>query len=430
MQFDLSLSQEQIQTLSAAQIQSLQLLAMDNFELRQMMQAEYLENPLLEYERRSSFSPIGKGYVGEDEKRRELSDKEQSLQSFITGQLNIKKYSKKEWAVIKFLIANLDEQGFFGAEPGEMAVMNGVAEETVLRLLEDLRQLEPRGLFAKDVRQCLLTQLPDGEMLARQLVEHYLEELSRGEVSALARKLGVSSSQVRRAMETISRLNPRPLNGLDTSSTHYVIPDLLLTPDPVTGKLEASLNDDWSADYRLSDYYLSMIRSVQDPQLQEYFKQKHQRARMLIEGIEQRRKTLLAIGNFLGREQEQFLLGKGKKVSLTMTGAAAALELSVSTISRAVKGKYVQHPAGCTALKDLFVTPVAKAAPSELSRDAIKGAIKVLVEGEDKHNPYSDAELVEKLGEQEIFISRRTVAKYRESLGIPGCFDRRRYDED
>lgn len=157
MQFDLSLSQEQIQTLSAAQIQSLQLLAMDNFELRQMMQAEYLENPLLEYERRSSFSPIGKGYVGEDEKRRELSDKEQSLQSFITGQLNIKKYSKKEWAVIKFLIANLDEQGFFGAEPGEMAVMNGVAEETVLRLLEDLRQLEPRGLFAKDVRQCLLT---------------------------------------------------------------------------------------------------------------------------------------------------------------------------------------------------------------------------------------------------------------------------------
>lgn len=432
MQFNLSLSQEQKQILSAAQIQSLQLLAMDNFELRQMMQAEYLENPLLEYECRPSLPSIRKGYVGDSGKCRELPAKEWSLQTLITGQLDMKKYSPKEWRTIKFLIDNLDDQGFFCADPEEMASMTGVSKQTILALLQELKQVRPRGIFAKDVRECLLMQLEDQgkpDPLQQRLVEEYLEILSRGEVNTLAKKLSVSSADIRRALDKISHLNPRPLNGLDTGNTDYIIPDLLLRQDPVTGKLEASLNDEWVADYRLSDFYIRMIHTTEDSQLQEYFKKKYQRAKLLIEGIEQRRQTLLTIGNYLGRVQEGFLLGKRKKVPVTMTEAAAQLQLAVSTVSRAVKGKYVQYPAGCAALKDLFETPVNTSAPVAVaySRDAIREELKKLIDGEDKAAPLSDAALVEKLGQINILISRRTVAKYRESMKIPGCYDRRNY---
>lgn len=432
MRFDLSLSQEQKQILSAAQIQFLQLLAMDNFELRQTMQAEYLENPLLEYECRSYLPSIRKGYVGDGGKCKELPAKEWPLQTLITEQLDMKKYSPKEWMAIKFLIDNLDDQGFFCADPGEMASMTGISKQTVLALLQELKRVSPRGIFTKDVRECLLMQLEDQgkpDPLMQRLVKEYWDVLSRGEVSTLAKELSVSSADIRRALDKISRLNPRPLNGLDTGSADYIIPDLLLQPNPESGKLEASLNDDWVADYRLSDVYIRMIHTTEDSQLQEYFKKKYHRAKLLIEGIEQRRQTLLAIGNYLGCVQEGFLLGKGEKVPVTMTEVAAQLQLSVSTVSRAVKGKYVQYPAGCEALKDLFATPVNTSAPVavDYSRDAIRKELKKLIDGEDKTAPLSDAALVEKLSQMDILISRRTVAKYRESMKIPGCYDRKKY---
>lgn len=430
MQFEFSLSQEQTQSLSAAQIQSLQLLAMDNFELRQRMETEYLENPLLEYERNASFSQIRKGYVNDEQKHWELSDKEKSLPELIMGQLNFHDYSKKEWNLIKFLVENLDDQGFFQTDIQKLAAASGVKPELILRLLSDLKQLEPRGIFSSDIRECLLLQLKDWQIsdpLVYELVEEHLESLSRGEINALARKLSVPAERIRKALAVISRLNPRPLNGLDTGSTAYVVPDILLKLDPVSGKLEAFLNDDWLADYHLSDYYIRMIHTTEDAQLREYFKQKYQRAKLLIDGIEQRRATLLAIGNYLGRTQRQYLLGKGEKITVTMTEAAVELELAVSTVSRAVKGKYVQHPAGCTAMKDLFVTPVRKEAPATASRDVIKETLRKWIEQENKDRPFSDADLAEKFRERQISISRRTVAKYRESLGIPGCFDRKKY---
>ena len=430
MRFDFSLSQEQIQTLNALQIQSLQLLAMDNFELRQMMQKEYLENPILEYHQQSSQSTIQKGFVDDDRGNWEISAEERSLEDAITGQLNAKLYSKKEWSLIKFMIGDLDEHGFFQADLTKLAAMSGLELSVVQRLLDDLKKLEPCGIFAADVRECLLLQLQrreDADPLATTLVQEHLQALSRGEIGAIAKKLAVSPARIREALEVIAELNPRPLNGFDTGTTDYVVPDMLLKLNPETGNLETSLNDDWMADYSLSDYYIRMIRTAEDPKLREYFKKKYQRAKSLLDGIEQRRSTLLALGNFLAQVQREFLLGKGHKKALTMTEVAAHLELSVSTISRAVKGKYVQYPAGCAPLKELFAAPVSKYAPETPSRDAIKEALRLLIAQENKHAPYSDALLAEKLQEQQITISRRTVAKYRESLGIPGCFNRKQY---
>lgn len=430
MEFGLSLSQEQKQILSATQIQSLQLLAMDNFELHQMVEAEYLENPLLEYRQHSFPAPIQKGYVQDDENRNELPAKENVLFALVSSQLNPKKYEKKDWAVIRFLVDSLDDRGFLPAEPQQIASMTGVNEKTIRRLLSDLRQLEPRGIFARDLRECLLLQLEDTEnpdWLVRTLIESHLDDLSRGEIHALSKQLSVPCTRIRKAVEEIACLNPCPLNGLDTSATHYIVPDILLELNPDSGELEAALTDDWIPDYHLSDYYLQMLRATEDPELSEYFKGKYQRAKMLVDGIAQRRQTMLAIGNFLGHRQRDFLLGRGPRATVTMTDAAAELGFSISTISRAVKGKYIQHPNGCTALKELFDTPVSRGAPENLSRDAIKIRLKTLIRQEDPANPLSDAALADALLQQGIALSRRTVAKYRESLGIPGCFDRRRY---
>lgn len=431
MKVGLSLSQEQKQKISATQIQSLKLLAMDNFELRQMMETEYLENPLLEYERRHTSVPIENGYVAQEDKRQEIPTQEQSLQKFITSQLNMKKYSRKEWAVIKFLIDNLDDSGFFTAGETDMAKLNGVSEETIHRLLADLKKTEPCGIFARDLKECLLMQLyaqgmPDP--LVKVLITDHLEALAQGDIRSVSKALSLPSSQIRKALSEIIKLNPRPLNGLDTSKTDYVIPDILLHYDPQSQKFQATLNDDWYADYHLSDYYLQMVRQTEDPLLREYFEQKYLRAKFLIEGIEQRRETLLSIGNYVASVQTGFLLGKEQKVPVTMTEAAAELDLAVSTVSRAVKGKYVQYPSGCILFKSLFETPAVKHRdmPSR-GRDEIKTELKKLIDAEDKANPLSDTMLVEQLCAMGIPISRRTVAKYRESLGIKGCFDRRQF---
>ena len=429
MNIGLSLSQEQKQKISATQIQSLKLLAMDNFELRQMMESEYLENPLLEYERRTCAAPIQNGYVSQEQWRQEIPTQEQTLEQFILNQLNMHKYSRKEWSVVKFLVGNLDGNGFLTAEASDMAKLTGMSEEQIHRLLVDLKKLEPCGIFARDLRECLLLQLyaqgiPDP--LVKVLVSDHLEALGRGDIRGVAKALALPPAQIRKALSQISQLNPRPLNGLDTTRTDYVIPDILLHWDPESQTFQASLNDDWFADYSISDYYLQMVQKTEDPQLREYFEKKYFRAKMLIEGIEQRRATLLALGNYIGDKQAGFLLGRETRAGITMTEAAAALDMAISTVSRAVKGKYVQYPKGCVPFKSLFETPVMlqQELPAR-GREEIKEILKDIIENEDKSDPLSDSDLVERLEEMGIPISRRTVAKYRDALGIKGRFDRR-----
>lgn len=431
MNIEMSLSQEQKQKLSATQIQSLQLLAMDNFELRQMMEKEHLENPLLEYERHHSTPSIQNGYVTDGIQQKEMPSQEQSLQRFILSQLNMRKYSRKEWNILKYLIDNLDDNGFFTADEQDMADLNRVSVDTIHTLLMDLKKLEPCGIFARDLKECLLLQLyaqgiPDP--LVKVLITNHLDALGRGDIRSVSRALSLPAAQIRKALSQIASLNPRPLNGLDTSETRYIIPDILLRYDPDNRRFQTALNDDWYADYHISDYYLRMVHQTEDPELRNYFEKKYLRAKYLIEGIEQRRQTLLALGDYVASVQSEFLLGRGTRVPLTMTEAAARLNIAVSTVSRAVKGKYVQYPGGCIPFKSLFETPVGqnRNVPAQ-SRDEIKAELKRLIDDEDKREPLSDTALADRLCECGIAVSRRTVAKYRDSMGIKGCFERKTY---
>lgn len=432
MNMEMSLTAGQSQTISQSQIQWLNLLALDNLELKQMMEKEYLENPLLEHVENGRVMPAeDPGHIQKRETEKELTAHETGhlLEESIISQLPIGKYSHEEWNVIRYLIGNLEDSGFYQGSATEAAKANRVSENVAEKILEDLKKLEPYGIFAKDLQECLLIQLDaqgDTDELKRMLIAEHLEELAQGKISAVSRKLHVSTVRIRKCLSEISRLNPRPLNGFNLAATSYIVPDVVLVLDEERKSFQAKISDNWSADYRISDYYYTLMNKAKDEELVAYFEKKYRHARFLIEGIEQRRATILSIADYIGRIQFDFLMGKEGKRPVTMTETANELGIAVSTVSRAVKGKYIQYPAGSIFFKDLFETGISRSEDALIrTREDVKEQIKRLIENEDKKNPLSDIELVQELEKQQINISRRTVAKYRDSMGIKGCFDRK-----
>ncbi len=191
------------------------------------------------------------------------------------------------------------------------------------------------------------------------------------------------------------------------------------------GKWNIEINDNWCGDYQLNDYYLQMMAEVKEQELFEYFKKKLERAKFLIHAVEQRRKTIILITNAILEEQDEFFRYSGKLKPCTMTQMSEKLSVSTSTISRAVKDKYLQFPAGCILMKNLFSASVPVSGGSLINSDGVKELIRELVNEENKEKPYSDSKLAELLSEKGCRLSRRVIAKYREEMGISGSFERK-----
>ena len=195
------------------------------------------------------------------------------------------------------------------------------------------------------------------------------------------------------------------------------------------GEWDITLNDKWMGSYRLDQHYIRMMRSSNDEELNTYFKHHLERARFLLRCVEQRRSTILKITQEMIRRQEPYFLKKAALSPVTMQEIAEALQIHPSTVSRAVRGKYLQHQYGTILMKDLFATGICEHQATEgISTETIHNCIKTLIAGEEKSKPLSDLALVRLLEQQGIKISRRTVAKYRGEIGIPNS-DQRRYLE-
>lgn len=440
------LTYEQKQLLSQTQIQSLKLLSMCNTELDSFLNNEYLENPLLDH-REGDGAPgateefgawhqqnqsFNEGYGDSDKnesRRREFVPVEdgRALNAYLKDQLDAGRYSEKEWKVIDFLIMNLEDDGLYPTSVEESAKASGAPAGTVKKCLEDLRQLEPIGIFAENLSECLLRQLDvlgvEDENL-KEIIRSHLEDASLGRISSITRHLKISSVQARKYIAFIGTLNPRPLSGFSSGNNSYVIPDILF--EKKDDSWEISLNDNWMGDYHLNDYYLKMIAESQDEQLQTYFKKKLERARFILSSIEQRRKTILSVSWAILDWQSAFFKENKELMPMTMTGLAEKLGISASTVSRAVSGKYVQYPGGTILMKDLFQSSAAeKGEEGAVTAGQVKKLLKDLIGAEDKKKPYSDQTLADLIRERGISISRRAVAKYREEMGIAGSFQRK-----
>ena len=433
------------QKISLNQLRSLEMLAMDGSELNELLKSEYLENPLLDCSElhhperrydtrdRSYGKPVtyetGLKDIFDDELNRDIPEKKsRQLREFILEQLPLDALDDRQVELFRYLTDCLEDTGYFTMSVKEAAKLACVSEEEVRKALSFLRELEPYGIFAEDLRSCLLMQLKKSRRdkgLLWDITDRYLQEVAEGNIGKISRGLKVSTAEVRKAIEELVKLEPKPAAGFGANDTSYIIPDIIFSRE--NGQWTIELNDKWTEDYSLNDYYVSILRDTEDPELRAYFEKKLERARLIIANIKQRRKTLLAVSGEILEGQKAFFESSGPLRPLSMQDVAERLNISTSTVSRAVKGKYIEHPAGITEARSLFVGSAAPAGDSETSVTAeqVKKMIAELVEKEDKKKPLSDQRLSELINETGIAISRRTVAKYREESGIKKSFERK-----
>ena len=302
--------QNQQQVLSVDQRQSLQILAYTNQELDAFLTEEYMQNPLLDckrdrqseiidsldshYESASSYRDHYIRYEDEDSDRRgDIRAREpSSLRQQLKNQLSIRDYSDEEWKLIDYLIDCLDDKGFFTCSVSEIASACGCSEQIVDKCLRDLKSLEPAGIFSKDISECLLRQLEarnETDQVLIRIISDFIPDLLQGNLSSITRSLGITTAKCRSCIQKIGELNPRPIMNTESGQTEYIVPDILIEREH--GRWKVTLNDAWMGEYTYNGYYIHMMRTASDPELKDYFKNKLERARLIITSIERRRKS-------------------------------------------------------------------------------------------------------------------------------------------
>lgn len=420
MGVDLSISLKQTIQISQQQLQSLEILAMDNLELSEMMTREFLENPLFERKEGSFVIEKPGNYL-------ERLEEEVTAEDIIMSQINRSNYSDTEIGVMKYLIAGLDEDGYYST-PLDLVVGNlSVNKQLVEKCLTQLKKVEPAGIFAKDLKECLLLQLERNNHVDKNLtliIQQFLTEVGDGKVSTISRECELTTAQVRMYMAQIEQLNPRPLAGISEFTPAYIVPDMIVEFEE--NEFTIRLNDEWVEDYGLSDYYLRMMRETKDKELQNYFQEHYDRAKLILKNIQSRRETIISITSYIVNNQKKYFLNKGKLETMKMSDVSRKLNIHVSTVSRAVKGKYLQYPGGVVALRDLFCThSVIQSTNGEINSIYIKEKLAKMIKNEDRKKPLSDSNMVKIFQQEGITLSRRVIAKYREEMGIKGSFDRK-----
>jgi RNA polymerase sigma-54 factor len=427
-----SLIQEQKQILSQQQIESLEILSMDMQELSEFLSKEQDENPALNYVR--SAPPPKHVVWGDLDARDETEDipalSEETTQDMLLSQINPRSYTPDEMEAFGLIAGTVDERGFLTVTMEELSEISRIPLTLLDECLETMRNLDPPGVCSLTLEDCLLRQLSrmgnDDEVLLA-IVKRHLRDIANGKINLIAQVLGTTTARVRQCVQMIRTLNPNPLNGLFGEAAQYAIPDVILHFE--NGLWEIEINHDWIGRLEICDYYAELARKTMDADLKNYLSNKLERIRFLNNSIEKRRDTLLRIGQRVASSQSDFFLRRGAMAALTMTRLADDLELHISTVSRAINGKYMQTPRGVFKIRALFQQGLATCniwkGNTQTSQEDVKERIQKFILAEDKKKPYSDNNLFVLLKKQGIDISRRTVTKYRLELGVMSTYDRR-----
>jgi len=331
---------------------------------------------------------------------------------------------------IEYLVGSLDNSGFLTTSLSDLALISGLNLTEMQESHDILKSFDPPGIGCFDLQDCLVTQLElngRSNSWAHEIVEKHFKLLTRRRIPDIARKMGLSVDDVQEAIEEISSLDPAPGRRFSEDSNRAVLPDIVVEKDD--GKWKVSLNDDYIPRLRISNTYKQMIaKGKLSKQERDYIQEKIRSGKFLINSIEQRQQTIEKIANEIVRIQEGFLEeGVSKLRPCTMTQVAETVGVHETTVSRAIANKYIQTPHGVFEMK-FFFTPGYKNADGEsISNTSVKDMIQHLVQDENPAKPLSDQEIVARLKEKDIKIARRTVAKYREELGILPSNLRRHY---
>ena len=336
--------------------------------------------------------------------------------------------TKVEQAALE-LVQHLDERGYFADAPADIAEQNGWNALLLQKALRAVQDLDPAGVGAEDLRESLMLQLRrEGEesTLAMQLLREHWQELVQHRYADTARALGESELAVAGAARRIAQLNPDPGSAFERTDNSVIEPDVLVTRSE--NDLEVTLTGANVPRLTLSAEYREMMAEQADkPEVRRYLSRCFSEGREFIKAIEQRQSTILQVAQQLVLHQQSFFLQHAALVPLRMEQLAEATGLHVSTISRAVNGKYLKCDRGVFELRHFFTTALPAGQDSAVSPEAVQTRIRELIDEEDPAHPLSDAKIEQLLADEGISIARRTVAKYRDALRIlPASLRKRR----
>ncbi len=472
----LSLQQRLLQKLSPQQIQVIKLLEIPTIQLEQRIKSELEENPILELienddsnesyddtESAESDSPQNdefslEDYLNEedipnyrlnannyskDDKQVEMPySSDLSFHDSLIEQLGLTNLKEDEVKIAEYIIGNIDEDGYLRRDllsiSDDLAFhMNmDVKLEDLERYLDIIQDFDPSGVGARDLQECLLLQIlrkkgKDSTCLAAKIIQNNFEEFTKKHYDKIQRKYEITDEELKDAIDEILKLNPKPGSSYSnpmTKSNQVIVPDFLL--DNVDGELILTLNQRNVPELQLSSTYLDLMKSYSSnkggatkdqKEAIMFMKQKLDSAKWFIDAIRQRHQTLyLTMSEIIKFQKEYFMEGDETKLKpMILKDIADLTGLDISTISRVSNSKYIQTHFGIYPLKYFFSEGLQTDTGEEVSTREIKKILKECVDNEDKKSPVTDEKLALILKEKSYIVARRTVAKYREQLGIP-----------
>jgi len=360
-----------------------------------------------------------------------MAARPQSLEDYLHDQLGWFDLDPKVRAMADRIIYNLDSNGYLQTSLEELIGADAGDEELALakQALAIVQRLDPPGVAARDLRECLLLQLTPGMPFHEQLqtlISSHLEDLEHNRLPVIARRTGYSIDVIQQALVELRKLNPKPGADFDNALVPNVTPDVFVEPVE-GGGYHVRLEDGRTPTLFISPYYRKLLMSRDaNEETREFIKRKLNSAQWLIDAIQQRRNTLTRVAQAIVDHQTEFL-NRGPEFiePLKMQQIADKVGVHVTTVSRAVDDKWIQTPRGIFPLKRFFCGGTVGADGEEVAWDIVRLKLQEIVDGEDKQHPFSDEELVKELAKHGIKVARRTVTKYRKAMDIPSSRQRR-----
>lgn len=454
LDYNLEIKQEQKMILTQNMQQSIKLLQMSMYDLKEYIDNEYSENPVLEMDEsqmendnyvRNKNKSLIKEFIydidgdfdkseinySKDEQVSPLNfiEKKKSLKEYLYEQLVEVDEGEYKIGIAKYIIESLNSCGYLEINTRQIAKELKISKYDVEEGLKIVQSLEPYGIGARNIQECLLIQsmkLNILDNIIKDMILYHLEDIAKNKYDTIARKFDISIREAQRYGDLIKKLEPKPSRGFFTGEeVNYIIPDAEIKN--INGELYIIMNDGVLPRLTVNNMYKSALNDRFDMETCSYIKEKINKAVFLIKAIEQRKNTLYKVLECLINEQRNFFIkGPEYMKALTLKDIAQKIKFHDSTISRAIKDKYILTSYGTIKLRDLFVGNIQYKNNENILPINIKNEIKRLISLENKNKPLSDQSIADCLKEKDIDISRRTVAKYREQLGIKASSMRKR----